>query len=60
MLGTDPVASDRMGWILIAEKRAKKGLPSLAEAKREPTYIHTAAQLGLGTDDVRQIKFLEF
>jgi uncharacterized protein (DUF362 family) len=55
LLSEDPVALDRYGWEMIEEMRREKGLPSLQEAGREPTYIHTAAQLGLGTDDLDKI-----
>ena len=56
LLATDPVAMDRMGWGILEEKRMQKGLPSFQEAKRVPTYIATAAGLGLGVDDVEQIE----
>lgn len=55
----DPVACDRIGWAKIEELRQKKGLPSLKEAEREPTYIHTAALLGLGSDDIKTIEVRE-
>jgi uncharacterized protein (DUF362 family) len=55
LLSEDPVALDRYGWKMIEEMRLEKGLPSLKEAEREPTYIHTAAELGLGTDDLDKI-----
>ncbi|HEX7343939.1 MAG TPA: DUF362 domain-containing protein [bacterium] len=60
MTTNDPVALDRIGWKLIEDLRKAKGLPSLAEAKREPTYIHTAVGLGLGVDDLEKIQFREF
>jgi len=44
----DPVAADAVGWRLIEELRAKKGLPSLREEGREPDYLSTAEKLGLG------------
>ena len=56
LLATDPVAMDAIGWGILEEKRREKGLPSLQEAKRVPTYIATAAGLGLGTDDIGQIE----
>jgi len=61
ILGTDPVALDRIGWDRIEEMRSEKGLPSLKEAGREPTYIATAAdkEHGLGTDDLRWIDVIE-
>jgi len=56
LLATDPVAVDAVGWRILEEKRKEKGLPSLQEAERVPTYIATAAGLGLGTDDIGQIE----
>jgi len=59
LISDDPVALDRYGWKMIEEMRTEKGLPSLKDAGREPTYIHTAATLGLGTDDLEQIDLRE-
>jgi uncharacterized protein (DUF362 family) len=56
MLATDPVAMDTVGWEIIEAERKRHGLPSLAEAKREPTYIDTAAKRGLGTADRERIE----
>ncbi len=41
---------------MIEDMRFEKGLPSLKEAGREPTYIHTAAELDLGIDDLKKIE----
>lgn len=51
LVGTDPVALDRIGTQIIEEKRKEVNMPSLEEAGREPKYIKTAARLGLGVDD---------
>ncbi len=51
LLGTDPVAVDRVGAQIIERKRKEVNMPSLKEAGREPKYIKTAASLGLGVDD---------
>ena len=51
MAGTDPLAVDATAWRIIESERARRGLPSLAEAGRPPRYIATAAQLGLGVAD---------
>ncbi len=59
LISEDPVALDRFGWKMIEEMRSKKGLPSLKEADREPTYIHTAAELGMGTDDPDMMELRE-
>jgi len=61
LLGSDPVALDTVGWRLIEEKRMIEGVPTLAEAGREPTYIATAADAnhGLGTNDAERIDLVE-
>jgi uncharacterized protein (DUF362 family) len=59
IFGTDPVATDAVGWRLIESLRAKKGLPSLAEEQREPSYLATAEKLGLGTADPSRISLVE-
>ncbi len=51
LIGTDPVALDRVGAQIIEKKRREVNMPSLKEAGREPKYIQTAANLGLGVDD---------
>ena len=51
LIGTDPVAVDRVGAQIIERKRKEVNMPSLKEAGREPKYIKTAASLGLGVDD---------
>ncbi|MHC4308256.1 MAG: DUF362 domain-containing protein [Planctomycetota bacterium] len=51
LIGTDPVALDRIGAQIIEKKRNEVNMPSLKEAGREPKYIQTAASLGLGVDD---------
>ena len=57
----DPVALDRIGWGIIEEERANRGMKTLKELEREPTWIHTAAdpRRRLGTDDPERIKRLE-
>ncbi len=59
VFGTDPVATDTVGWRLIDGLRARKGLPSLAEERREPSYLATAEKLGLGTGDPAGISLIE-
>jgi uncharacterized protein (DUF362 family) len=59
LTSNDPVALDRVGWKIIEDLRSKRGQPSLKEAEREPTYIHTAAVLGLGTDQLNDIEIRE-
>ncbi len=61
LVGRDPVALDTTGWQLIEGKRKEAGLPTLAEAGREPKYIATAAddQHRLGTNDLKRIERVE-
>lgn len=56
IFGRDPVAVDSIGWQIIENLRAKKGLPTLKEEGREPAYIRTAEKLGLGTADWEKIQ----
>jgi len=59
VFGADPVATDAVGWRIIEEIRAKKGLPSLTEEQREPLYLATAERMGLGTADPGRIEVIE-
>ncbi len=61
LVARDPVALDYTGWQIIERKRAEKGIKSLKEMKREPTYIATAADANhrLGTNDSQRIGLVE-
>jgi uncharacterized protein (DUF362 family) len=59
-VSTDPVAMDTIGWKLIDEIRKEKGLKSLKDAKREPSYIRVAGELGLGIHDLNAIRLKTF
>jgi len=61
LVARDPVALDQTGWQIIERKRAERGMKSLKEMKREPTYIATAADANhrLGTNDPRTIELVE-
>ncbi|MBC8183814.1 DUF362 domain-containing protein [candidate division KSB1 bacterium] len=61
LVGFDPVALDTVAWDIIEKKRKEKGLPSLKQANREPTYIATAADSNhrLGCNDLNNIKIDE-
>jgi uncharacterized protein (DUF362 family) len=59
LLARDSVAVDRIAWEMIEAERARQGLPTLAEEKREPVWIAAAAQLGLGTADRDRIDLVE-
>lgn len=56
LLACDPVACDSVAWGWIERRRAAMGLPTLAEAKRAPGWIATAARLGLGRADAVRIE----
>jgi uncharacterized protein (DUF362 family) len=57
-VSTDPVAMDTVGWkLVVEEERKKRNLKTLAQVKREPRYIKTASELGLGVHDMNQIRF---
>lgn len=56
---SDPVALDALGWALVDRERVERGLKSLKDAKREPRYIHTAAELGLGISDAAALRLLD-
>jgi len=55
----DAVAADSIGWKLIEKLRAEKGLPSLKEENREPCYLKTAEEMGLGTANLSNIQIIE-
>jgi len=58
LAGTDPVAVDRVGALIIEQERAKHEMPSLEAAGRPATHIATAAGLGLGTDQPDEIQWI--
>jgi len=58
-VSTDPVASDVLGWSLVEQHRKEAGLPTLKDAGREPAYIQTAGDLGLGVFDRNMIRLRE-
>jgi uncharacterized protein (DUF362 family) len=55
LVATDPVAVDRIGWDIIEEKRKEAGMKPLKDTGREPKYIKTADDLGLGAGDMAKI-----
>jgi uncharacterized protein (DUF362 family) len=59
LLSLDPVAIDRIAWEMIERERSRRGLPSLVEDGREPTWIATAARLGLGEAERSRIDLRE-
>ena len=59
LVSRDPVAVDYMAWKIIDEKRKELGIPSLAEAGREPAWIATAASKGLGVNDPNKMEIIK-
>jgi uncharacterized protein (DUF362 family) len=59
-VSTDPVAMDTIGWKVIDDERKSRGLKSLKDVGREPRYIKTASDLGLGVHDLSAIRFQSF
>jgi len=55
----DPVAADAVGWRLVERLRSNKGLPSLQEEGRQPLYLRTAEEMGLGRSGVEDIQIIE-
>jgi uncharacterized protein (DUF362 family) len=53
---TDPVAADAWAWTAIDAERARRGLPSLEQAKRPPLFLATASRYGLGVGDRSAIR----
>jgi uncharacterized protein (DUF362 family) len=56
LLATDLVAVDSVGLGILDELRARRGLPALAQEDLHPTYLDTAAKLGLGVRDRARIE----
>lgn len=59
-VSTDPIAMDTMGVKIIDDERKTRSLPSLKDAGREPRYIQTGGELGLGVHDLNQIRMQSF
>ena len=55
----DPVAADYVGWQIVESLRRAKGIPTLAEEERPPSYIKTAERLGLGRATPGDIQIIE-
>jgi uncharacterized protein (DUF362 family) len=54
-VATDPVALDTIGTQVVEAERKRRRIPSLKEARREPRYLKTASELGLGVHDLDRI-----
>lgn len=57
-VATDPVAMDTVGWNVVEHERKERGLKSLKDVAREPRYIQTAADFGLGAHHASDIRLL--
>ena len=55
LIGTDPVAVDRIGAQIIEERRRTLGLPSLTEEGRPAVHITLAQEKGLGEGRTERI-----
>lgn len=58
LIGADPVAVDFTGWRIIESERKRLGLKSLKCEGREPKYIKTAGDHGLGNGDSSSVKII--
>ena len=56
---TDAVAMDAYGANLVDKIRLEKKLRTLKDAKRDPSYIRVAADLGLGVGDLNALRVKE-
>jgi uncharacterized protein (DUF362 family) len=59
-VATDAVAMDTMGWKVVDDERKNRSLKSLKDSGREPRYIQTAADFGIGIGDLNKIKLQSY
>lgn len=59
LFATDPVAIDTVALEILEGLRAKRGLPPLAKVGQTPTYLATAARMGLGVGERARIDVIE-
>jgi uncharacterized protein (DUF362 family) len=59
LFATDLVAIDAVGLAMLEGLRAKRDLPPLAKVGLAPTYLATAARMGLGVSDRARIDVVE-
>jgi uncharacterized protein (DUF362 family) len=57
-VSTDPVAADLWAWQQIDAERRRRGLPTLVEEERAPSFIDTASRYGLGVGDPANLKWV--
>lgn len=58
IIGTDPVAVDRVACEILERKRAAAGRPTLATEKRPVRYLASAEERGLGLADLSKIEVI--
>jgi uncharacterized protein (DUF362 family) len=58
ILGTDPVAVDRVALEILSKKRAAAGMPTLDAEKRPVRYLASAEARGLGTANLERIEVM--
>jgi uncharacterized protein (DUF362 family) len=59
-VATDAVAMDTYGWKVIDDERKNRSIKSLKDSGREPRYIQTAADFGIGIGDMNKIKLQSY
>jgi uncharacterized protein (DUF362 family) len=59
-IATDPVAMDTMGVKIVEDERKARGLKTLKEVGRDPRFVRIAGELGLGVNDLNQIRMQTF
>lgn len=59
LAATDPVALDAVAGQMIDKQRFGHGMASLAESKRPPKWLQTAAQKNLGVADLKKIQLIK-
>ncbi|MCK4546391.1 MAG: DUF362 domain-containing protein [Candidatus Eisenbacteria sp.] len=61
LVGTDPVAVDRIEWAIIEERRAEVGLKPLIEEGRPPKWLDTASDSdhNLGVCNLQEIERID-
>ncbi|HMJ12396.1 MAG TPA: DUF362 domain-containing protein, partial [Polyangiaceae bacterium] len=55
-VSTDPVAMEAIGYKLVDDERKARGLKSLKDSRRDPSYIRVASELGLGLADLNAVR----
>lgn len=59
LFSADPVAIDTIGYSIIERLRQNAGLEPIRGSRREPAYLKTAAQYGLGNNEFARITVKE-